>query len=1326
MPLGSWAQLVSTYNSSSTFLVPAGVTEVTVECWGGGGRGGRQTSNGRGGGGGGGAYVRSTIPVIAGNTYTVTVGAGSSSTSAGGDSWFGTSSTIRAKGGSSVGNNSSSGANGGSAAASIGSVKYEGGDGANAPSSTGGGGGSSAGISANGANGSNQNGGNAPAGGGDGGNGGNGGFLSPGNGSAGSLPGGGGGGAEEVTLSGDGNGGNGGDGRVVLTYTPCVGPTVSVTPGSPSICSGGSVLLTASGASAGYTWSPATGLSSTSGATVTANPTSTTTYTVIGLNTGCGASGSTTVTVIVTPGPTAVTANSSASTVCTGGPVNLTGGATNLSSTILTNDFNSGLGTWNTTNNSSGGTPALADWTPRPDGYNVSSNTFHSNDNSQFFLSNSDAQGSGGTTETILSTPSFSTQGYSTLSLSYYHFFRYNSGTDDRARVEVSTNGTTWTILQTHSSTQGSAGGFSNATVNLNAYTNQPTLWVRFRYNGSWDWWWAVDNAVISGTPTALMWAWTSTPSGYTSSAQSPTGVAVPASRTFNLTVTAGNGCTATANTGSVTAVPVPNAGGNGTLVTCNNAAPSNLSSQLTGSPDGGGAWSGPSTVIGGMYDPATMVAGVYTYLVSAPPCTAASATVTVTENTATAWYADDDGDSFGDAGDMVMACGAPAGYVADNTDCDDSQTTYADNDGDGFGAGAPVACGVGNNSDCNDAAVLHADLDGDGFGAAANAPCGIADNSDCDDSQALYTDNDGDGFGTGTPVACGVPDNTDCDDSQTLYADTDGDGYGAGAPAACGVTNNADDCPTLAGLQGDYCDVNNGVGSFLFGQINGSCACVAVPCTETVTMELRTDALSSQASWQILLQNTNQVVCQFSVPVNGITSPITENCCLPVGCYRLRVSDSGGDGFVSGGITGGYQLRESGAAGRRIIDNLGNFTNLAGGAPDVSALANTYENGAFCVPVGNDRPIFSSCDKLDWVTNKFIVATENVAVSGQYGVTNNTSGYEFWFFDPNGTYSYRRFRSHGSSDGFGVGPLRANHFRLNAWTNTMATPHLPNNVLLNVRIRGRVAGVNQPFGPACLFKMDAIRAACPIVKLQDNPLSNDFSCGVNKFFGGSNQGGNRLTVNPPQPIPTVSSVNVRYQIRFRNGEYPNPGGCIVRPPQTSPTFFLNWSAASGTQLKCNTQYDVDVRVSLDGGATWCVGNASSAPALNCADPGDPSTAWGKVCAVNITTSTYCPGPMQGGSSSMATQNGHLTMYPNPNRGEQLFINLTEVDADVHTVSVDIYDMTGKRVTARTIAVQDGFVNANIDLNNDLAGGLYVVNITAGEKTYTERLVIQQ
>ncbi|MFZ1732448.1 MAG: T9SS type A sorting domain-containing protein, partial [Flavobacteriales bacterium] len=117
---------------------------------------------------------------------------------------------------------------------------------------------------------------------------------------------------------------------------------------------------------------------------------------------------------------------------------------------------------------------------------------------------------------------------------------------------------------------------------------------------------------------------------------------------------------------------------------------------------------------------------------------------------------------------------------------------------------------------------------------------------------------------------------------------------------------------------------------------------------------------------------------------------------------------------------------------------------------------------------------------------------------------------------------------------------------------------------------------------------------------------------------------------------------------------------------------------------------------------------------------------WGKVCMVNITSSTYCPGELQGGSSSLATQgDGTLTLYPNPNNGDQLFISLTEVGAEVNTVTVDIYDLTGKRVSARTIQIQDGFVNSAMDAHS-IANGLYMVHITAGEKTFTERLVIQK
>ena len=80
-----------------------------------------------------------------------------------------------------------------------------------------------------------------------------------------------------------------------------------------------------------------------------------------------------------------------------------------------------------------------------------------------------------------------------------------------------------------------------------------------------------------------------------------------------------------------VTIALEPDPGTNGLATVCMSGSTIDLFAELGGTPDAGGAWSGPSTVVGGLFDPATMQAGDYIYFIDVPPpCTSAGSTVTV------------------------------------------------------------------------------------------------------------------------------------------------------------------------------------------------------------------------------------------------------------------------------------------------------------------------------------------------------------------------------------------------------------------------------------------------------------------------------------------------------------------------------------------------------------------------------------------------------------------------------------------------------------------------------------------------------------------------
>lgn len=219
--IGSSFGQTQTFTTNGSFTVPAGVTSITVECWGGGGRGGSAILNGvseAGGGGGGGAYSKKIVSVISGNLYSVFVGVGgfNDATLNGGDSYFINIGTIIGRGGKGVATNALTGGNKGTWIVGDGDSGYNGGNGATGvASSYGGGGGSSGGINSNGNDGSTSNGGTAPTGGAAGGNG----STVNGNpGLSGSAPGAGGGGATKGTGSLTPAGGNGANGQVLVTW----------------------------------------------------------------------------------------------------------------------------------------------------------------------------------------------------------------------------------------------------------------------------------------------------------------------------------------------------------------------------------------------------------------------------------------------------------------------------------------------------------------------------------------------------------------------------------------------------------------------------------------------------------------------------------------------------------------------------------------------------------------------------------------------------------------------------------------------------------------------------------------------------------------------------------------------------------------------------------------------------------------------------------------------------------------------------------------------------------------------------------------------------
>ena len=335
--------------------------------------------------------------------------------------------------------------------------------------------------------------------------------------------------------------------------------------------------------------------------------------------------------------------------------------------------------------------------------------------------------------------------------------------------------------------------------------------------------------------------------------------------------------------------------------------------------------------------------------------------------------------------------------------------------------------------------------------------------------------------------------------------------------------------------------------------------------------------------------------------------------------------------------------------------------------------------------------------------------------------------------------------------------------------------PGIQDGITYDVRVHAKVGGSYGSYGTVCQVTTPASPVTTHL-RSQDcgiamtsylNYIMCDYVQGATEYeyeFVNTGLGYNQTIVrtNPTYRFVYVSDVpgiqnNTTYDVRVRaklNGVYTAYGSvCQVTTPASSITTQLRASdcgivmSSYSNYITCDyvqgaTAYEYEfVNTGLGYNQTYLRSNPSyrfvyvdSLPGIQLnttydvrvrAKVNSVFTAYGNICQVTTPVSAKMGNPYveeQPEISDARENNLVMVIYPNPNQGEFVYV---EVQGLTENTEILVTDIFGKTIAERQINADYGNYNGTIRFDKKLSSGFYMVTVISGGQKTTKKLIIR-